>query len=374
MALERGRGRTAVPVGTAVAGVTVGIAALVAALTFGASLTNLLATPRLYGLTWDLQIGTDKSFPGPAVQQALERVARADPRVAAYGLGTSSLPMSIDGTPVDAVAMFHDRGAVRVPIVTGRAPGAGHEIALGPKTLDRLHKEVGDSVRVGIFGSRPKPMRVVGEAIIPPVGDVGRFGEGALVDYRAAPYLVPGAPAADTLFVRTVPGADPRAVGDALARRIPEIQPYVQLPSKPNDLVNFGRVQNFPLFLAALVALLAAATLAHVLVTSIRRRRRDLAILKTLGFERGQITATVASQATTLALVAALIGLPLGIAAGRWTWNAFANNLGIVPSPTIPLAAVLFAIPATLLLANLIAYLPGRTAGRVKAAAVLRTE
>src|SRR5207247_643879 len=155
-----------------------------------------------------------------------------------------------------------------------------------------------------------------------------------------------GAPSADTLFVRTAPGADPQAVGEALIRTVPDIQPYVQLPSRPNDLVNFGRVQNFPVYLATLVALMAAATLAHVLVTSIRRRRRDLAILKTLGFQRGQIAATVAWQATTLALVAALIGIPLGIAAGRWTWNAFANTLGIVPSPAVPFAAVLLAIPA----------------------------
>jgi predicted lysophospholipase L1 biosynthesis ABC-type transport system permease subunit len=374
MALERGRGRTAVPVGTAVAGVTVGIAALAAALTFGASLTNLLETPRLYGLTWNLQIGTSQSFPGPDVAQKLEHAAKGDRRVAAFGLGTGSLGMSIDGAAVDGVAMFHDRGGVGVPVVAGRAPRTGHEIALGPKTLDQLHKEIGDTVRVGIFGSRPKPLHVVGEAIIPPVGDVGRFGEGALIDYRAAPYLVPGAPAADTLFVRTVPGADPRAVGDALARTISEVEPYVQLPSRPNDLVNFGRVQNFPVYLAALVALMAAATLAHVLVTSIRRRRRDLAILKTMGFERGQLRGTVAWQASTLAVVSLAIGLPLGIAAGRWVWSAFATSLGILPSPAVPAAAVALAIPLTVILANLIAFLPGRAAARVKPAIVLRTE
>src|SRR5207248_7097251 len=134
------------------------------------------------------------------------------------------------------------------------------------------------------------------------------------------------------------------------ANAIPaRLQPYVQIPSKPNDLVNFGRVQNLPLFLAVLVALMAAATLAHVLVTAIRRRRRDLAILKTLGFQRGQLTSVVTWQATTLSLVALAIGIPLGVAAGRWTWSAFANTLGIVPSPATPLATALLAVPVTLL-------------------------
>jgi hypothetical protein len=374
MALEPGRGRTAVPVRTAVGGVIVGIAALAAALTFGASLTHLLATPRLYGLTWNLQIGTSQSIPSHQYEVELARAARSDRRIAAFGFGTAGLGMSVDSLSVDGVALFHDRGSVTIPILAGRTPRSGREIALGPKTLDRLHKHIGDTVRVGIFGSRPKPLRVVGEAVIPPVGDVGRFGEGALIDYRAAPYLVRGAPEADTLFVRTVPGVDPQSLGRALVRMIPHGQPYLQLPSRPNDLVNFGRVQNLPLLLAALVALMAAATLAHVLVSSIRRRRRDLAILKTLGFERGQIARTVAWQATTLGLLSVAIGLPLGVAAGRWVWNAFATSLGILPSPATPFAALVIALPATLVLANMIAFLPGRAAGRVQAATVLRTE
>src|SRR5919202_688983 len=143
-------------------------------------------------------------------------------------------------------------------------------------------------------------MRVVGEAVTPPVGDVGRFGKGALLDYRSAHYVVPGAPAADTLLVRTVPGVDPMAVGRSLARKLGDLDIELSQPVKPNDLVNFGRVQNFPLFLALLVAL--------------------------------------------------VIGLPLGIAAGRWVWTSFADNLGILPSPAIPLTAVLLMVPAIVLL------------------------
>ena len=155
---------------------------------------------------------------------------------------------------------------------------------------------------------------------------------------------------------------------------LPEPHGEVAAPDKPIDLVNFGRVQNLPLVLAALLGGLAAATLAHLLVTSIRRRRRDLAILKTLGFQRRQLTSTVAWQASVLSLVALAIGLPVGIAVGRWIWTSFSNQLGILPSPAIPLAGILLAIPATLVLANLIAFLPGRAAGRVQAATVLRTE
>jgi hypothetical protein len=375
MALERGRGRTAVPVRTAIAGVTVGIAALTAALTFGESLNHLLATPRLYGLTWNVQAYSNVEFATHKNEEDLLRAVRGVPGVAAYGLGTVGLNLSVDGVPVDGLAVYHEAGGVEPPILEGRAPAGSREVALGAKTLDQLHKHIGDMVNVGVFGGRPKPMTIVGEAVTPPVGDVGQFGKGILIDYRSTQYLVPGAPAADTLLVRTVPGADPGAVGHTIASRIPKDDDVeIQLPTQPTDLVNFGRVQNFPLYLALLVALMAAATLAHVLVTSIRRRRRDLAILKTIGFQRGQLTWTVAWQATTLTLIALALGIPIGVTVGRWIWTSFSNQLGILPSPAVPLAAVLITIPATLLLANLIAYLPGRAAARVQAATILRTE
>src|SRR5207253_4218419 len=67
-----------------------------------------------------------------------------------------------------------------------------------------------------------------------------------------------------------------------------------QIPiEKPSDLVNFGRVERLPFVLAGVLGLLAAATLAHLLVSGVRRRRRDLAILKTIGFDRRQVVGAV---------------------------------------------------------------------------------
>jgi hypothetical protein len=57
LALERGRGRTAVPVRSTVAGAVLGVVALATALTFGAALDHLLRTPRLYGWNWDVAVG-----------------------------------------------------------------------------------------------------------------------------------------------------------------------------------------------------------------------------------------------------------------------------------------------------------------------------
>ena len=99
-----------------------------------------------------------------------------------------------------------------------------------------------------------------------------------------------------------------------------------------------------PVVLSGLLVLLAVGTLAHTLVTA-TRRRRDLAILKTLGFVRPQVRGTLAWQATTLAAVALLIGLPTGIAAGRWGWRIFAGQLGVLPDPEVPPLAIFIAVP-----------------------------
>jgi ABC-type antimicrobial peptide transport system permease subunit len=123
-----------------------------------------------------------------------------------------------------------------------------------------------------------------------------------------------------------------------------------------------------------LVALLGIATIAHALGTSVRRRRRDLAILKTLGFVRGQIRVAVITQATTLALLALALGIPIGMIVGRSAWLAFADRQGVVPEALLGSWTIVAIVPATVLLANLVAALPGRAAARLTPATVLRTE
>jgi ABC-type antimicrobial peptide transport system permease subunit len=133
-------------------------------------------------------------------------------------------------------------------------------------------------------------------------------------------------------------------------------------------------VRETPLFLAGVLAVLGAGVLVHLLVTSVRERRRELAVLKTIGFTRRQIATSVAAQATTVVAVALAIGIPLGLVVGRVTWSRFASNIGVVAGvvwPTIGIAAV---AAGALLVGNLAAAFPARRAARTRAAVVLRSE
>ena len=132
-----------------------------------------------------------------------------------------------------------------------------------------------------------------------------------------------------------------------------------------------GRVK---VLLAGVLALLAIAMLAYVLVTGIRRHRRDLAVLKTLGLLRRQMLAMIAWDATTIATITLVLGIPLGIAAGRISWSLFADSVGVPLDVEVPLLSVLLIIPATLAIANITAAWPGWVAGHVRAATILRDE
>ena len=264
---------------------------------------------------------------------------------------------------------------------------------LGQRTLRTLHISIGQQVHASVNG-RATRLRVVGEAVLPAFTEGGSaatdLGDGAVV---APPLLASPHPQAGCghgitcysfLLIRYGPGIRLRAADARLEATIRRLSHGQCLPSqgcytltsdqRPSDIRDYAAVRDTPLVLGALLGVLAVGTLSHALLAGVRRRQRDLALLKTLGLARSQLLRVVCWQASTLAAIALLAGLPLGLLAGRWAWAVFARSAGVASQADVPAAFVLLAIPATLLLANLIAAGPGWTAARVPAATVLRSE
>ena len=128
------------------------------------------------------------------------------------------------------------------------------------------------------------------------------------------------------------------------------------------------------MILASGLAVGAVVALSLTLVETVRHRRRDLALLKALGFTRRQLAATVAWQASVAAVVGLAVGIPAGIALGRQLWILFARQIDAVPEPTVPVLSVVLIGIGAFVLANIVASFPGRIAARTPAALVLRTE
>jgi ABC-type lipoprotein release transport system permease subunit len=114
--------------------------------------------------------------------------------------------------------------------------------------------------------------------------------------------------------------------------------------------------------------------LALTLVASVRQRRRDLALLKTMGFMQRQLTAAVAWLASVAALVGIVVGVPVGVVVGWWLWDLFAQQIYAVPESTVPISSLLLVAVGTLVLANIVAAILGRTAAHRPTALMLRGE
>ena len=383
LATEPGRGRTAVPVRAALAGTTLSVLAVTAAFTFGASLLHLVHSPRLYGQAWDAAI--DLQF-SPILPSQAQDLFGANPGVTSWTYGDHGI-IGIKGHLVPAIGLTPGRGPLISPtLLAGRPPRTGREIVLGSSTLHDLGLHVGQEVPVTVDGRQVQD-RIVGQAVFPNFGQ-GSFtptdlGEGAettaavlapqaaLYGERSGFQVVllrfargPGRAAALTRFRRSMAGFCAQV----------QQSTCVELGQRPNGVTNYARIDGTPEVLAGLLAGLGVAVLAQLSVVSGRRRRHDFAVLKALGLLRRQVSQVTAWQVSTLAGLALLIGLPLGVAAGRWSWQLFAAGLGVPAHASLPVPLLLVMVPAVLIIANAVALWPGRSAARVSPARALRTE
>jgi len=366
LAFRSGRGRTAVPVRSTLASLSVAVGAAAFALTVIASLNHLTETPRLYGWVWDVQIG---GVGTPDISGPLTEGLGENPAV--RGVAVGAIPqLEINGVRVDAYAVDDVQGEVAVPLLEGRAPTRTDEIVLGTATLEDVGAALGDRVEVST-GQESVSMRVVGRGVFPSLGDAGQLGRGARLTFAGLEQVAPGS-ARTVALVDFEDDASVTAEAANLRRALGVYPLHEDL--RPDDLLNLGEAGTLTWATGFVLASVVAATLIHVLVTAIRRRRRDLAIMKTMGLSRRQISATLAWQATVLTAAALLIGLTLGVAAGRAAWALIAREAGFAAEPVVPLPAVLALAGAVLLFANLVALGPAWFARRTPPARVLRPE
>jgi ABC-type antimicrobial peptide transport system permease subunit len=160
----------------------------------------------------------------------------------------------------------------------------------------------------------------------------------------------------------------------ALARYARQNPDSLATPTVPTALLSFGGSANFPLLIGIVVAACGIAALAHLMVVSVTRRRRESGLLKALGFIRGQLAAVVFWQAATAATVGIAVGVPLGLATGRAIWQAFAREVGVVPVTVLPGWLIGALGGGFLVTALVIAVVPALTAARARASAALRAE
>jgi len=248
--------------------------------------------------------------------------------------------------------------------------------------------QIGDEVTIG-DGDGARSLEVVGLATFPAIGPVHvartSLGVGALVQ----PELVPGSDlnltasergdfGPNVIFVRFLDGADHDEALVRLGAVTEPLRGFAGLDvldvQRPAEIVNSGAVGQAPLALAGALLLGALVSLALSIGTFVRRRRHDLAVLRTLGFTGRQMTGTVSWQAVFLVTPGVLVGVPLGAALGGVLWGDFAGRMDAIASTSIPALSIAAIVAIAYVVALCAASLHARTAGRLRPAELLRTE
>ena len=365
-ALQGGRVRTGSPVGAPVFGAITGVIGIVAALVFSASLNQLVTTPSHYGWGWDVAVvnlsaGDRKCDSSGEALIAMRQVTSVS--ALCYG------DLEISRHPANGFAFRSIRGTIGPSITRGRAPMTAHEVALGADTLDAVGASIGDRITVTARKGRIHYV-VVGRAIFPSITDAQPLADGVL--FTPAGLRAAGVGGNDYFVFDLARGAQLEPLVPALTHIGGGLAPITA--AVPAEVERIRQVDAIPTALAGFVAAVALASVGYALFTAVRRRRRDFAVLKTLGFTKGQVRVTVATHATTVVLVGAVVGVPLGVVVGRVIWRAVADGLGVAADPTWPVLGILLLVPAALLVVNSLAALPASTAARTRPAIVLRSE
>jgi predicted lysophospholipase L1 biosynthesis ABC-type transport system permease subunit len=183
-----------------------------------------------------------------------------------------------------------------------------------------------------------------------------------------------------TLAIDLDPGAAPGPVVDRIVAASPawnggqQGSTYQVQRVLGAAILNDAQMGDQPITLALVLALAVLVSLAATVIASARRRRHELAVLKALGFTRRQLRGVIAWQTTTILVIAAVLGLPLGVAAGRWAWSSFAASIGVVPVTVIPLATMIIGLLVLVGVGNALTAAPGMVAAHTPTADALRAE
>jgi hypothetical protein len=301
-------------------GAIVGVLGVVACFTFSAGLDNAVATPQRSGVVWNFLVASGE---GVVASHDAATIAR-DRDVAAALDAEWARALPVNGAPTPTFGTSSLKGDLPLVVLSGRAPRTRDEIAFAPTTMRALRLHVGDQTTVGIV---PRRIRVVGEGLLPATSHTD-YDEGGWMTADGLRAALPPSrqlgpdDIQDYVLVRWRPGAPL----DAAQRRLSALgggTSYFAAPAtSPTAVVDLGRLRTLPRSLGIFFGLLAAATVAHALVTTVRRRQRDLAVLRAIGFTRRQSRGAIASQATLLAIAGVIAGVPLGVLFGRLVWHS----------------------------------------------------
>jgi ABC-type antimicrobial peptide transport system permease subunit len=137
---------------------------------------------------------------------------------------------------------------------------------------------------------------------------------------------------------------------------------------------NLEQLGGLPAGVAAIVGSIAVLALANALVVAVRRRRRDLAVLRSMGFTRRQSAISVVVMSLAIVAIGVLIGLPVGLAVGATLWRLTASGAFVLSDAYFRWELLLLPVLGAIVIALVAATLPAHRAAAQSPAEGLRAE
>ena len=400
LAVDARNGRPSGPYRWSLLSAVIAMLVVTTTLTFGASLHTLVSRPALYGWNWDDAVQSSDGY-GPVPNKAVADV-RHDSAVQSFS-GVWFVTMQLDGVEVPTL-LAAPGSLVGPPIVAGRGLATSREIVLGQATLAQLHKHIGDTVDVQYvpgYPRRPIRLTIAGIATMPAIGIAEglhtSMGIGALMPADAGPVTeslgpqgyAPSCNGPNMVLLRVRDGLVLRRSSQRhsacrmrrtrcwrgssrtrpAAAMSPRCSPCSTRPRSSTTGPWAPRRSCWP-------AASRSPPSSRWVWRSWPRCDGADANLPAQGARVHTAPARCdrCRNASFAAAVGVVVGIPLGVVVGRWLWILFAEEIGAVPAPTVPVWSVFLVALAAFVLANAAAFLPGRRAARTAAALVLRDE
>ncbi len=169
-------------------------------------------------------------------------------------------------------------------------------------------------------------------------------------------------------------GADPRRVARDVSKRLPPgltVQAPAARASLAQETMASTERMLAVLSITALVA--GAFVILNSFLMSLGERKRNLAILRSLGATRKQVTRLLLTEALALGTLGTVVGIPLGLGMALVVTHLIARFSGtVVPQLRVTAGPLALAGLLGIGVAVLATYFPARTAGRRSPLAALR--
>ncbi|MGY5078293.1 ABC transporter permease [Streptomyces nigrescens] len=267
----------------------------------------------------------------------------------------------------------------RYPLLKGRGPAAGNEIALDEATAKASGRKIGDSVRLATDG--PVLTKKLVGIVSTDDPQVTAGGSLTLFDTATAQklFLHPGQ--FDELVIGAAPGADQQALTAKVSEVLPKDRATAtsgtDLAAEQSKMVasqNEALSQTLLTF-AGIALFVGVFIIANTFTMLISQRSREIALMRAIGASRRQVVRSVLAEAALLGLISSAVGFALGtgLAVGlRAVLEA--NGAGFPDGPVvISPAAVLSALGVGVVVTVLAAWLPSRKAAKIAPVEALNT-